>query len=291
MIDDSALAFLAYQNDELDIVVLGPAELVQVRGDEALRAQFRGYAELTAIGIYPNLADPAMEDPRVRQALAGALDRVEFASAVLEGNALPAYGWIPPGMPGHDADAGRQYEGAAQASRQLLADAGLTGTTFTILTPEASTAVLTAQWLKEQWETNLGVTVELDIRETAAYVAARGAGEFQLTVGGWAADYPDPQNWLAVFRTGSPLNAGNFSVEAYDDLIDAGAGELDYEARLAIYVEAQQILIDEAGVIPLYYRVRGGLVKPWVLNLQPSARDGAVPGDLFLDLVSVGERP
>ncbi len=185
MIDDSAIAFLAYQNDEVDVVVLGPAELVQVRGDEALRAQFRGYAELTAIGIYPNQSDPVLADPRVRQALAGSLNRVEFASAVLEGNALPAYGWIPPGMPGHDAQAGLQYEAATEASRSLIADAGAEGVTLTILTPEASTAVLTAQWLKEQWEANLGVTVELDIRETASYVAARGAGDFQLTVGGW----------------------------------------------------------------------------------------------------------
>lgn len=291
MIDDSAIAFLAYQNDEVDVIVLGPAELVQVRGDEALRAQFRGYAELTAIGIYPNQSDPILADPRVRQALAGSLNRVEFASAVLEGNALPALGWIPPGMPGHDPDVGLQYEVATNASRSLLSDAGADGVTLTILTPEASTAVLTAQWLKEQWEANLGVTVNLDIRETASYVAARGAGDFQLTVGGWGADYPDPQNWLTVFRTGSPLNAGNFSNPEFDALIDDAAEELDYERRLALYLDAQRVLIDDAGVIPLYYRVRGSLVKPWVQGLQPSARDGAVPGDLFLDRVAMDQRP
>jgi len=291
MIDDAAVAFLTYQNDEVDVVVLGPAQLVQVRNSEQLRAQFRGYAELTAIGIYPNVSDPVLADARVRQALAGSLNRVEFASAVLEGNALPAYGWIPPGMPGHDREVGRQYEAAAAASRALLADANAEGMTLTILTPEASTAVLTAQWLKEQWETNLGISVNLDVRETGSYVQARGAGDFQLTVGGWAADYPDPQNWLAVFRTGSPLNAGQFSQPDFDALIDDAADELDYERRLELYLDAQRVLIDEAGVIPLYYRVRGALVKPWVQGLQPSPRDGAVPGDLFLDRVSIGERP
>ncbi len=87
------------------------------------------------------------------------------------------------------------------------------------------------------------------------------------------------------------MNAGNFSNPDFDTLIDDAAAELDYERRLALYLDAQQVLINEAGVIPLYYRVRGSLVKPWVQGLQPSPRDGAVPGDLFLARVSIGEQP
>jgi oligopeptide transport system substrate-binding protein len=291
MVDEAALGFLAYQNNELDLVLLGPAELVQVRRDEALREQFRGYAQLVTIGVYPNASDPVLTDPRVRQALAGSLNRVEYASAVLEGNALPAYGWIPPGMPGHDPAVGRQYEQASAASRQLLADAGAEGITLSILTPQATVAVLTSEWLKEQWETNLGITVNIDVRETASFVAARGAGDFQLTVSGWSADYPDPQNWLPPFRTGAPLNAGRFSNADFDRLIDLAEVELDFDRRLDLFQQAQQVLIDEAGVIPLNHRIRGALVKPWVQGLVTSSREGTVPGDLFFERVVISGRP
>lgn len=291
LIDDANLAFLAYQKDELDVVLLGPAELVQVRGNADLRDQFVGYAQLRTSAVYMNADDPLFADERVRQAFAGGVDRLEYASAVLEGNGLPAYSWIPPGMPGYEEGLGRQYEDALDASRQLLADAGAEGAEVTLLLPEASSAVLTGQWLQSQWQDNLGVTVKLDIRETASFVTAFTAGEFQVSIGGWAADYPDPQNWLPIFTSTAPLNFGHYSNDQYDDLIAEAGAEVDFDRRLELYGQAQQLLIDEVGVMPLSYPLRGALVKPWVQGFVPSPREGTVPGDLYFDQISISGRP
>ncbi|MCK9494416.1 MAG: peptide ABC transporter substrate-binding protein [Dehalococcoidia bacterium] len=291
LIDDSAVAFLAYQNDELDVVLLGPAELVQVRGNEALRDEFIGYAQLRTIGLYLNAGDPLLSDQRVRQALAGSLNREEYAGAVLEGNAAPAYGWIPPGMPGYDPDAGKQFADAVDESRALVEDAGAQGAELTLLVPEASSSVLTAEWLQSQWQTNLGITVKLDIRETASYVAAYSAGEFQIAIGGWNADYPDPQNWLPPFSTSSPLNFGGYSNPEFDRLLEEAGTEVNFERRLELYAEAHRILIDDVGVIPLNHPLRGALVKPWVQGIEPSAREGVVPGDLSFESITISGRP
>ena len=291
MIDDTAVAFLAYQNNELDVVLLGPAQLVQVRGNERLREEFVGYAQLATIAVYLNSADPLFSDTRVRQAFVGAVDRNEYANAVLEGNALPAYSWIPPGMPGHESEIGLQYEDAVDASRALLSEAGAEGAEVTLMVPEASTAVLAAEWLQAQWQENLDVTVTLDVRETAAFRSAYAAGEFQATIGGWSADYPDPQNWLPPFASNSPLNFGNYSNPRFDELIAEAAQEVDFDARLALYDEAHRLLVDEAGIMPLNYQIRATLVKPWVQGLVPSPREGVVPGDLYLEEILIAGRP
>jgi len=290
LIDDSAVAFLAYQNNELDVVLLGPAQLVQVRGNETLREEFVGYATLATIAVYLNSDDPIFEDVRVRQAFAGGVDRNEYANALLEGNAVPAYSWIPPGMPGHEPEVGQQFADALDESRALIAEAGAEGIEVTLMVPEASTAVLTAEWLQAQWQENLGVTVTLDVRETAAFRAAYASGEFQISVGGWGADYPDPQNWLPPFASTSPLNFGNYSNERFDELIALAAAEVDFEERLALYEEAHRLLIDEAGVMPLNYQIRAALAKPWVQGLRPSAREGIVPGDLYFEEISIAGR-
>src|SRR5690606_36378297 len=137
-----------YQNNELDLTTAGTAQLVQVRGNDGLREQFVGYSVLRTIGIYLNSEDPALSDARVRQALAGAIDREQYANVVLEGNAIPAYSWIPPGMPGHNPEIGQQYTDAIEESQQLLREAGAEDLELTLLLPDVSTTVLTGEWLQ-----------------------------------------------------------------------------------------------------------------------------------------------
>ncbi|MDP2327415.1 MAG: peptide ABC transporter substrate-binding protein [Dehalococcoidia bacterium] len=294
MIGDAAVTFLAYRNGELDITTLGAAELVQVRDDIPLREEFIAYAQLSTVGIYFNLADPMLEDVRVRQALAGGFDRQEYAEIVREGAVLPAYGWVPPGMPGHDPEVGARYRDAVEASRKLLEDAGFpggAGLTVTILSVDTTTSNVSTQWLQQQWERNLGITVNVANRDTATYVAERAAGKYSVVLGGWGADYPDPQNWLHLFQAGGAFNSGAYRSDAFDRLVDAAALELDNDRRIQLYMEAQRVLIDDAPFTPLYYGRRNALVKSWVKGLVPSSMEGEIPGDLYFDRVVISGRP
>lgn len=294
MIGDSAIALLAYERGELDITTLGPTELVRVRDDQALRAQFHAYAQLSTQAVYFNAADPLLDDARVRQALSLALDRPGYAEVLREGAVLPATAWIPPGMPGYDAAAGEELaRPSLERARALLRDAGHEdgrGIELRLLVADASSARTTAQWLQEQWERGLGVGVQLVVRERAAYFEDRVQGRFQVVVGGWSADYADPENWLPQFRSGSGLNPGGFSDAAFDGLIDQAALELDQTRRLTAYRQAQRLLIDDAAIAPLAYGRRNILVQPWVKNLVTSPMEAEVPGDLYLDRAAIARR-
>ena len=292
-IDDDAVAFLAYKEGELDIVTLGPAELVQVRGDEALKEEFQTYASLVTIGIYFNNDDPALAIKEVRQALASAIDRTEYAEVVREGAVGPAYGWVPPGMPGFDPEVGKQYDEATDKAADLLADGGFAGgggLEFEILTTDSSISKLTNAWLKEQWETNLGVKITFNVVERATYFADRNSGNYQITTGGWGADYPDPQNWMPLFRSGGGLNSGNYSNTAFDALIEAADVELDNDKRIQNYLDAQVIMLEDVPFAPLYHGRRNMLVKPWVQGFLGSPMESAQPGDFFFEMIFIEGR-
>ena len=289
MESDSAIAFLAYTQGEYDIAILGPEELVQVRGTD-LESEFQTYASLVTLGFYFNVEDPMLTDVKVRQALTGAIDRVEYAEIVLEGAALPAYSWVPPGMPGHDPEAGLQYKDAVEASKQLLADAGYPGGDgfeITMMSSDTSGGKRVSEWLKEQWETNLGIKVNINLLEVATYFAERNAGNYQVVSGGWGADYPDPQNWLPLFKSGGLLNSGNFSDADFDALIQAADEELDNAKRLDLYKQAQVRMMEQLPFAPLNYRNKIVLVKPWVQGLSTSPMESNIPGDLFFESVMI----
>lgn len=293
IIGESAVALLAYEADELDVVKLGPAELAQVRGTD-LVDEFQNYAQLTTIGWYFNFDDPILQDVNVRKALAAGVVREEYSEVVREGAVLPAYGWVPPGMPGHDAEVGMEYKDNLEQAKQWLADAGYPGgegLEIEILGADApESGVQRDQWLQQQWEENLGITVTINVLDRATYFAERNLGNYQITSGGWGADYPDPQNWLPLFQTGAGLNSGSFSNEAFDALIIEAATELDNDRRIELYLEAQDIMIDELAFSPLYYSGRQILVKPWVQGFLASSMESNSPGDLFFDQVFIEGR-
>ena len=275
------------------MAAIGSTELVQVRGSD-LEDEFQSYALLSTVGVFFNFNTAILADRKVREALAGSFDRVQFAEIVSEGAVLPAYGYLPPGMAGHDPDAGQQFRDATGRSRQLLAEAGYPdgeGFTVTLLGANVGGSVTRAEWLKEQWEQNLGITVVLDLIEPSSFIEKLFAGDWDMISGSWTADYPDPQDWLPAFAPGGRLSVGGFEDDRFTALLDEAASELDAARRLELYGEAHRILIDEVAFSPVFYARRNVLVKPWVRDFVPSATDGDAPGDAFLDGVSISGRP
>ena len=186
-----------------------------------------------------------------------------------------------------------EYKDNLDQARAWLAEAGYPdgeGLTLEILGADSSVGVQRDEWLQEQWETNLGITVTIRTLDRASYFEERNLGNFQITTGGWGADYPDPQNWMPLFQTGAGLNAGKFSNAEFDALVIAAESELDNDVRLDLYAQAQKIMIDDLAFAPLYYRGRQILVKPWVQGLVASSMESNIPGDLFLDLVFIQGR-
>lgn len=115
-----------------------------------------------------------------------------------------------------------------------------------------------AENCQDQWMRNLGINVEIETVTYKAMLADRTASDFELIYAGWMPDYDDPYTYLSYFVSSNAQNGGKFSNERYDELVNTANTYADPATRLSMYAEAEQILLEEAGIVPLQVRQR-----PW----------------------------
>ena len=152
-----------------------------------------------------------------------------------------------------------------EQARQLIATTGRPNGPLTISTAGAGVAVS----MKEVYERDLGLTVEVlepDWQDFLSDLAQQRLPVFTLS---WVADYADPSAFLdALFHSGSPDNYLGYHNPEVDDLLDRARAEQNREERIRLYREAQQRILDDGVVIPLYHDVEYWLVAPAVHGLQ-----------------------
>ncbi|HEV2122186.1 MAG TPA: peptide ABC transporter substrate-binding protein, partial [Chloroflexota bacterium] len=261
IINDGAVAFAAYLNDELDTVTFQREDKPRVDSDPVLKSQSYEYAEPTTLWVGFNTTRAPFNNQKVRSAFAFAIDRVSYVRNILGGAGIPARQIVPPGNPGH-----YEYELEEQVfnptvARRLLAEAGfpegrgLPEIKWTYAsTPRNKTRV---EALTAQIQQNLGVNVLADPVEPTAYTAMLKRPDTTPQLfgpSGWHHDYPDAQNWYSVlFHSKSGNNQYGFNNPDYDRYTEAGDREQDPGLRWEMYRQAAQILLNEAPVAPLYH--------------------------------------
>ena len=105
-----------------------------------------------------------------------------------------------------------------------------------------------------------------------------------MFITGWIADYPDPQNFLDIlFHTGSEYNTGNYDNPQVDDLLYRAGVEQDEPTRFNLYQQAEQILIDEAACLPLWFGRTYLLIKPYVKNYKLDAQGIPTLKEVYLN--------
>jgi oligopeptide transport system substrate-binding protein len=189
-------------------------------------------------------------------------------------------------MPGHN-DYGKQYTFDATKAKDLLKQAGyengngLPEVTFLMVNSPVNQTV--GEFLKAQFKDNLGVDVTFEYLEGPQFGPRFVRGQYQASIQRWHADWPYPDNWLpAQFTTGSPNNVSKYSNAEFDNLMKQAASSTDDANRLKAYASAEKLMLDEAGLVPLYNARTYTLVKPDVKNLIVTGVDGAIKGDLNL---------
>jgi oligopeptide transport system substrate-binding protein len=215
-----------------------------------------------------NTTRPPLDDPRVRRALALALDRAALVDGVLQGGQQPAFNFVPPGLGGYPAQA-LFTEDAAEA-RRLLAAAGYPGgrgfPALELATWPVNPAQLEA--IQQMWTRALGITVTLAPREARTHLAALAAGDYALAFVTAIPDYDGASDLFHRFLTGSPDNYPRWHHAGYDRLV-AAAGRMETAAaRHAAYRLAEEVLLTEMPVIPLYFNSQNFLVSPTVRGWQ-----------------------
>jgi oligopeptide transport system substrate-binding protein len=216
---------------------------------------------------------PPFDDPKVRQALALAIDKEKLASVVLKNMAAKAEGILPPGIPGYNKDLKTLSFDAARA-KQLLAESKYAGKLPPMMLTVSGTGaapVGTPPAIQEMIKQNLGIDIDIQLVETGTFFSGLYARRYPMFITGWIADYPDPYDFLDIlFHSKSELNHGNYTNTQLDQLLEAARLERDEARRMQLYQQAEQILISDAAVIPLEYAREYWLVKPYVKGVKRS---------------------
>ncbi|HEY4988486.1 MAG TPA: peptide ABC transporter substrate-binding protein, partial [Opitutaceae bacterium] len=213
-----------------------------------------------------NVRRPALNDARIRLALAYAIDRAAIAEKVLRGGQVPAYSITPPGLAGYSPELVQQKR--LDEAKRLLEEAGHAGgaglPVFELLYNTSETHRLIAEAVQEMWRRDLGIQVHLKNEDVKSMEAARSTGSYELLRSAWIADYADPSAFLDVWRGDSANNFTGWANADYDGLLFAAARTADLAARNTLYGKAEHILLVEAPVIPIYHYVHAFLIQPSV---------------------------
>jgi ABC-type oligopeptide transport system substrate-binding subunit len=224
-----------------------------------------------------NVTKRPLDDVRVRQALSMAIDREVLVAKVTRGGEQPAYGYVPDGMASYISQK-VSWAKMSQADRdaaaiKLMTEAGYgpknpLNLRFTYPTSENRKQIaiaIAAMWKK------LGVNVELANTEAKVFYADQRQGDFEISARVWQIDYNDAHDFLFPWQTSSSRDRSRFSNPDYDRLMDEASVTSDQGKRAQLLQQAEQVLLREMPMVPLFFLVSKNLVstrvKGWEDNL------------------------
>ena len=254
-VEDLNASYEKFKAGEIDYAptdVIPSARIAEIR----LRPDFQHTPGSSVYYYIFNLRRKPFDDVRVRKALAMALDRRELTDQVLKSGDTPTAGLVPP-MGGFATARGNPFDPAR--ARALLAQAGFPGgrgfPRFTLIYNTSARHKTIGEWAQQAWKTILGIDVELQNLEWNTYLETRQkTHDFQLVRASWLADYPDPGNYLDMFRTGAGTNDGFYSNRTFDALMRRSSLMPAGAARDQVLQQAEAILVDQdQAVLPLYF--------------------------------------
>ncbi len=213
-----------------------------------------------------NIARPGLDNVKVRQALALAVDRTAIVEKITRGGQQPAHSFTPPGVGAYlPPDVLRSNYDEA---RRRLAEAGFPGgkglPPLEIMINSSGNHRAIAEAIQEMWRRELGVDVRVNNMEQSTLLANRRTLDYQIMRADWAADYLDPTSFLDVFRSDSNNNHTGWKNPAYDQLLHDADCTDDPVARATLLQRAETILLTELPIIPIYYFTSVRLVHPSV---------------------------
>lgn len=272
---DAQTARNLYDTGGLDIVEVAKSQYEQDQNDPKLKEEIKLFprAAVWYVGLNQTHYAP-FKDKRVRLAFAHAIDKDAIIKNVLLGVPGRAEGILPEGLPGFDSNLkGLEYN--PELSKKLLAEAGFPEgkglpplvLSFRQKQPDIAN---TAQVLKEQLAA-VGITISLNEMEWATFLTATNEKRIDLFHMRWSADYLDPQDFLSVLlHSGAEENRTGYANPAFDALLDQADSSQDTTKRMALYNQAEKMVIEDAPWVPIYFQKDIELHKPWVKGVRDS---------------------
>ncbi|MBI3718488.1 MAG: ABC transporter substrate-binding protein [Sphingobacteriales bacterium] len=288
-LDSKATEFLEFQQGRLDFIDDIDAsfkdEILTKKG--ALRKDWIGRIELQKhpylnIGYLGMLVDSTKEiaksspllNKKIRQAINYGFDRRRMIMYLRNSIGIPAEsGFLPAGLPSFDSTIVKGYSYDPEKAKQLLKEAGypngngLPAIKLLTIPQYADMGTYIARELQE-----IGLNIQVEAVQKSFLLDATAKSEANFFRASWIADYPDAENYLSVFysKNPSPPNYTRYKNPAFDQLYEKALLEKNDSARFQLYRQADQIAINDAPVVPLWYDMIIHLVHNNINGFTPN---------------------
>ena len=253
------------------------ATLVEERPDELRVSQ--------ALAVYYygfNLSKPPFaNNPKLRQALSMAIDREVLTETIIGRGERPAYGWVPPGVKEYTAQRfGYETLDKVQRefhARRLYREAGYgpdNPLEFELRYNSSTFEEMVALAIQSMWRDVLGAEVKLIAEDFRALLSNIEAGELtQLFRLSWGGDYNDANAFLKLMETDNQSNMTGYENADFDRLMTLAMEEADPIVRRRYLEKAEEVVLRDHPVIPIYFYINKHLVRPDVSGWNDNVLD------------------
>ncbi len=219
-----------------------------------------------------NTTKPPFDNPKLRRALALAIDRDSIARNLLHGSFAPAHHYVAPGFPGYESRSRVPDDFAA--ARALLAEAGYPGgkglPPFELQVRNDDVLPRVIEAVQAMWQRELGLQVSIAQLEQKTAIQNQRLMDFTVGANAWTADFADPVSQLEVFLKDSGSNWTGWGDPAYDRALAAAAVTPDQARRFDLFQQAEALLLEQAPIAPLVFGARNYLIHPTVKGWEPA---------------------
>lgn len=277
--EDLAEELKRYRAGELHITYDAPSD--QIKWLEANMAdEFHNTPYFGTYYYVVNLTQPPLGDNlKLRQALSLALDREILTDKVTQAGELPAYAWVPPGVPGYEQQA-VDFKDMTMAERlaeakKLYTEAGYgpdNPLELQLLYNTSENHRKIAIAVASMWKKALGVKMTLTNQEWKVYLESRDQKNYQIARAAWIGDYVDPLNFIELFLSNAgERNDAGYNNPKFDQLVADAAKPENIDKRLTLLQQAEKVFLDDVALIPIYHYTSQHMISPkvagWEFNI------------------------
>jgi len=298
---DKRSELLAFRESSIDLVLEIPVEEIEHTLGTLLEAQ-KGKNVMHKVRSKPSLSmtyiamaceSAEFSNVNVRKAFNLAINRDRIVETKLEGEGWVAMNGFVPSMDNYPNEEviGHKYN-VAQAQALMAISGYANGKNFPPLdfyvnAPEGSNAHKLCQVISEQLKANLNVDLNIKLCTLSERQAAIVDGKAKIWRSGWIADYPDPENFLALFYGGNITNSGSvnffkFQSKEYDALFERALSESNLGIRTKLLVECDQMVIDQAALMPILTDDHIVMVNTRVRNFKANSMESLNITEVFI---------
>jgi len=288
--DSKATEFLLFRQKQLDFIndiessfkdeILTKKGTLRQEWEGKIALQVNPYLNIEYLGILVDsanvlLKDSPMRSKKIRQAVNYGFDRRKMVLYLRNSLGTPAEsGFVPMGLPSFDSSLVKGYHYDPARTKQLLAEAGfpdgkgLPPIKLLTIAIYADMANFIAKQLEES-----GIPVQVEVVQKALLLTMTSSSTASFFRASWIADYPDAENYLSVFysKNPAPPNYTRYQSAAFDAVFEKALKEDNDSLRYRLYQQADQIMMEDAPVVPLWYDKVVRLVQPEVKGFPPNA--------------------